>query len=1362
MTNYVPRTTNNNAASLSSPVTIPKSLYVSSPRLVNTQVVNSVNEEYTLPIIKLKCVGLPISGLLDTGASVSLIQDTEFKKIQNDPIIKMSDVSINIKSISGDSLKILGAYLIPITINNKHFKHKFYVTENQFPAHYQAVLGYDFLTAHNFILDLKDNTLLSHNTKIAIPKINLAAGLTFNNNIYVDYARLASKTTLLPKESTILPLKLDMVLKPGEDVLFTPDIKNEKLEIHTSLCSVDSKKKLMVPVANLSTETITLNKNMKVGHLSSDVETRDLEHIKQLRREELKESDFKLDHLDADTRTQLLRLLFEYSDIFSKRLYTIGRTTAITPQIQADVSQLNSVRPYPVPYMLQPQLKQQLDELEAADLIEKSDSHFSFPLIMVKKRTSSDNPQQPQKYRLVVDYRQLNTNIKYQRYKLPLINQLLENLSGSKLFCALDLTSSFYQIPLKPQDRDLTSFNSIFGCQRFKVMPMGISPAPETFSILADKLLKPLEDLKISNFIDDFCLGAQDTEQMLTKLRKLFEQFRQYGLTLNPEKCIFFVPEIEFLGHKLSGKGIKPLDTNIRKITDFPMPNTVKKIRRFMGLVGYYRRFIEHFSEITAPLTELTKKRRKFQWNPQAEQAFNELKTKLSQPPILTHPDFNKEFVLSTDASETALGACLGQMDESGCIHPISYWSKKLNPTQIKYTIYEKELLAIHDSIKSYKYYLFGNQFTIRCDNAAITKLKTLESPGNRVTRWFCEINRYNYKFDNIRSEDNQIADILSRDFHVNAVQIDLPTLEDIKIAQHTDPQLSKIISEIKNSTHRPSKTKPYYELQNDLLVHISFLARAGRKIKATQTVIPNRYKPHILAANHLSHFGHYKTYQAIREKYFWTNMYADTKNYVQSCKICMSYKSPNRIAPAPLQRHYLPSRPSELVSCDFIGKLYTTDRGNSYILTFIDHFTKFIKLYAVPDQTAETTADKFLDYATTFGFPAQLLSDRGTNFLSETFQLLCSRLGVTKLNTSPRHPSSNGQSEVINKSIKKSLAIFAQETAQWDNYLNFYELFYNSSLHTAVNDTPAYLQLGYDVSLPTDIIQDNPPTQTREYPDYVRRKTKQMQYTYKKVYKNIKRAAEIQEIYQHKFSKERTFHPGDLVFLHAPDMDRNAHLPKKRQFRGPFRVLKSFNKVNYSILDIQNAKAKPYRVHVDRIIPVIPRNKNLEYLENVVRNQDPILQQDEIFTRPHATFDDLTEEQLLMALSFPPADATQTAPNAVIGSPASDTTELYDFAQNPPSHHTIQSSKVQEKATQPQGDCNEGTDSVIPEPKYCLRNRVVPASTPQINSVTSRLRVIPENGENLTVASRIFNHLLTLTEPTETPQFLQWNSNKT
>lgn len=1540
---------------------------------VNTQVLGNENN-CTLPVIDLVISGELITCLIDSGATCSLLDFDIFRHMKINECVKFYKPDVKIMSISGETLEIVDCVSLPITMGSKQFRQKFYIVKNLFSRFYKAILGYDYLRVGKFGICFKTNTLKSGNSVV-----HFRDALSNKTEIQTHYAYMSQNMILQPGESRSVELSLKNWVKDKQMVKFFPVTKNLDIKFVNSIYPVSNGKSLEVNVKNTSEQAIPMNKNMKVGVINNNFDKRDIEHIKQLRREELKETDFNLDHLDEISKKKLTKLLMEYADVFSKRLYTIGRTEAIQPNLQVDTNNLPSVRPYPIPEALHGEVRKQLTELQNANIIERSNSHVSFPLLLVKKKNPSGNPLN-QKYRLVVDYRRLNKHLKYTRYRLPVVQHLLDKLREKKFYTTLDLSASFWQLVLKEKDRDITSFSSPYGNFRFISAPQGLSAVPECMAHLADIILAPLSDLMIANFIDDYAFGADSLDEMLYKLRLLLDRFRTFGITVNPEKCSFMLPEIKFLGHKLNSTGIQPLEDNIIKIQNFPVPNTVKKIRRFVGLVSYYRKFIEHFSELTLPLTELTKKNARYKWNSIAQNSFELLKDRLSKPPILIHPNYEQEFILSADASNYILGGVLGHNDENEIFRPIAYFSKKLNPTQIKYTILEKELMAIVECVKCFKHYLYGRKFLIRCDNKSLTEMSKLESPSNRVTRWFTFLSDYNYTFKHVPSSENIIADILSRDFHdnaadkkgasihsqnttnneslkkinvvekqqndivihsndeensntnhylkesesnllatglvnignscfinvvlqgltylkpllqilsndkhnctnktfcivcafqrhldlvstnkekkicplefcenlkhigpqfrelhqadahdflhqvinrfendipthsfpnyqeignrninpikslfegnfqntveclkcnkrsinfdpfkdislnieqqndsledslerftqserlvdkhrcvhckintdtnkimtvskapkiltisfkrfeylksethkiatyisypeklnfrpymtnwnsnkpiwytlnsviihsgnittqghyfcynrntngnwysmndeviteaslkevlnqqayiliyvhceeptdilvngtniVNTVQVDLPTIEEIKIAQKKDEELSLIISALNNNITEISQKYADYFIKDDLLLHRTYLPRI-RKTKAVERiVVPKIFRAHILTVKHFCHFGLVKTYNLIREKYYWENLYADTKHFVKSCKQCAAHRSPNKLPPLPVQDNYIPSRVNEFISSDFIGPFHTTDRGNQYIFTIIDHFSKFVKLYALPNANAKCVIDSLMDYMGTFGIPSYFLTDNARCFRSEIVEQLCKRFSVTKLFPTAQHPSGNGASEKLNSNIKKALAIFAEETGNWDDYLDYYALIYNNSIHSTVNEKPSFLQLGYDPKLPTDLLNEQTPITYNSYKDFAEKKALQLKFVYKKVKENLIAAAKKQQNYQHQFAKYRNFSIGDKVFLHNKDLDRHKLTTKKRQNEGPFEITKIHNKVDFSIRDPFKHDAKTIKVHAQRLLPYTSRKPELDYFYSENKN---------------------------------------------------------------------------------------------------------------------------------------------------------------
>ncbi|KAG8184448.1 hypothetical protein JTE90_002297 [Oedothorax gibbosus] len=527
-----------------------------------------------------------------------------------------------------------------------------------------------------------------------------------------------------------------------------------------------------------------------------DVRTK---RIREKRRQLLKDSDFQLDHLEENTKRLVLRLVREYADVFSTTISTIGRTSCVQPEFSVKTEELTSAKYFPVPQALRETLRENLDEMLEAQIIEPSNSFITFPLVMVKKKSKPNTEQQ---YRICIDFRALNKLVNYSTHPLPLMNAEVDKISGSKYFSTVDLSQSFFQITLKDEQKQFTAFQTPFGAFQFRSLPMGAVFSAATLQKLSDKILAPLKELNIANFVDDFAFGAQDINEMLFKLEKFFIQLQLYNLTISPSKCKFCMTSVNFLGFSIDKNGSRPSNENLVKIAQFKVPKNVKQVRGMLGLCSYFRRYIKGFSEIAAPLTELTKKRGRFQWTPEAQQAFEELKWRLDRAPVLIKPDFNREFILSTDASTKAIGGCLSQLDEkTGVKLPIAYYSKKLNDNQRKYPIYELELFALTENIRAFKHYVYGRRFKVEIDNKALFQIKTLDNPGNRVTRQILKLQEYDIEYVLIKSKENLVADLLSRQeidhksevrdptLEINNIAIEVPSLEEIQREQWVDPE---------------------------------------------------------------------------------------------------------------------------------------------------------------------------------------------------------------------------------------------------------------------------------------------------------------------------------------------------------------------------------------------------------------------------------------------------------------------------------------------------------------------------------------------------------------------------------------------
>ena len=391
-----------------------------------------------------------------------------------------------------------------------------------------------------------------------------------------------------------------------------------------------------------------------------------------------------------------------------------------------------NVKQYRYPPHLRDIVQKQVQELIDNDIVEESESPYNSPLWIVSKKP---DVQGNKRWRLVIDFRALNEKMVASAYPLPNITEILDQLGRSKYFSTLDLASGFHQVPIDPADSSKTAFSTPFNHLQYKRIPMGLKGAPSTFQALMDKVLTGLQGIELFVYMDDIVIYAESLEDHSRKLKKLFGRLKTAGLTLQPDKCLFLRKEVGYLGHVISEQGVRPDPRKTLAVSDFPRPINAKNIKQFLGLAGYYRRFIPDFAKIARPIHYLLQKENKFIWRVAQESTFLALKQKLCSQPLLQYPDFNLPFVVTTDASDFALGGVLSQ-GPIGKDLPIAYTSRALINAELNYTTTKKELLAIIHAVKQFRPYLYGRKFTLVTDHRPLLWLHRLKDPVQRMARW--------------------------------------------------------------------------------------------------------------------------------------------------------------------------------------------------------------------------------------------------------------------------------------------------------------------------------------------------------------------------------------------------------------------------------------------------------------------------------------------------------------------------------------------------------------------------------------------------------------------------------------------------
>ena len=374
-----------------------------------------------------------------------------------------------------------------------------------------------------------------------------------------------------------------------------------------------------------------------------------------------------------------------------------------------------------------------------AGVIEPSSSEWASPIVLVDKKDGT--------LRLCVDYRRLNAESLADAYPMPRIDDLIDRLGKAKFITTLDLTRGYWQVPMAKASRHLTAFTTPFGLFQFRVMPFGLQGAPATFQRLLDKVLQGLEDYAAA-YIDDLVIHSTTWEEHLTEIQTVFQRLRLAGLTAKPQKCQLGMSRCVYLGHVVGGGLVQPERSKVQGVESFPTPTNKKQVRCFLGMTCYYRKFIQDYASIATPLTDLTKNAAPNQvvWTDRCERSFQKLKNLLCSEPVLRSPDFTKEFILQTDASDVGVGAVLSQLDEEGADHPVAYYSRKLLAREQKYATIEKECLAIKLATQAFRVYLLGRPFIIQTDHRALEWLDRLRENNAKLSRWSIALQPFKFK----------------------------------------------------------------------------------------------------------------------------------------------------------------------------------------------------------------------------------------------------------------------------------------------------------------------------------------------------------------------------------------------------------------------------------------------------------------------------------------------------------------------------------------------------------------------------------------------------------------------------------------
>lgn len=723
----------------------------------------------------------------------------------------------------------------------------------------------------------------------------------------------------------------------------------------------------------------------------------------------------------------------------------LGRTHLVNYKIETTGEPIKQ-RFYRASPARQQIINEELDKLIKLGVLEESSSPWASPVILVQKASGG--------FRLCIDSRKLNAVTKKNSYPLPRVDDILDNMKNAKFISSIDLSQAFLQLPLSECSKEKTAIiTQGRGLLQYTVVPFGLSNAPQTLQKLVDTLFGAEFYARLFAYLDDLIVINDNFDSHVKLLDKVYEKLKAANLTVNMSKCEFCKSELKYLGYIVSENGLATDPSKVDAINNFPTPKNVKEVRSFLGLASYYRRFINNFSAIARPLSQLTSPKSKFSWSSEAEEAFIELKKALTSSPVLVVPDFSEPFYLHADASGFGLGSSLVQKDKDGNEHPIAYFSRTLTKAETAYSTTERELLCVVESVKHFRHYIEGTHFTVVTDHESLKWLWKIENPTGRLARWATRLSQFDFDVVHKKGKFHVVPDALSR-VNISAVAASVIS---------NDQWYQKTLSGVQS---RPERYPNFKLIDGELFRHCkpkfnlmgSYVWKKVIPMELRDNLIKNAHEDPLNA-----HLGAFKVYKMLSLSYYWPNMLKSISDILSKCDTCKAYKVRTSAPAGKMLCQKKVTAPMQVLSIDLVGPLPKSYSGHIYLLTIVDIFSKFVWLHPLKQATSKTIV-KFLEENVflKYGVPHCIVSDNGSQFISKEFETLLKKYNVPKVFRNCVYFPQNNTIERYNRTIETAIASYCGSNHRdWTKNLVKVQTALNSHVSAVHGFTPFFVMHG-------------------------------------------------------------------------------------------------------------------------------------------------------------------------------------------------------------------------------------------------------------------------------------------------------------
>lgn len=1060
--------------------------------------------EVAVPIIKVSLAGSFVEVLIDSGSEISAISEGCLRSIEAKgikvPRLPVTGASI-VMAVGSKPVKVRHQVLMPFNVNGYVLESILLVVPG---LNTEIILGCDWLSGKKVRLDFRDD-YMEFEADGKVTKVEFEFKVTSKDRLQVNNIRTGG------------------------------DRENE------------------------------VNSSISVSHKYSE--------------EDFRKVVEDASSLSNEQKHRLYEILRQHESIFSE---CPGRVKGYEHEIRMVDDKPFCVKAYPIPFAHRREVDRQVKEMLSWGIIEKGNTEYLSPLVTVVKKDGS--------VRICLDARHLNLRMEKDLVIPPNPNELLMTFKANQVLTTLDLTSAYWQVPLREQDRKYVGFLHEGNIYRFKVVAFGLSTAMASLIRCLNSLLGPEVTEFAAIYVDDLLIHSDSIDEHLHHLNTIFKKMKEAGLTVKLRKCMFFREEVSFLGHVVSGKGVSMDPKRSQAIDQYPRPRNIRELRAFLGLVNYEQRFCKDYATLTVPLTRLLKKGVPWTWGVTEQDAFNRVKSAFVRATLVSHPDWEKRFYIEADSSGYGIGGCLYQVDtETKERRVVGFTSRTLRGGEVNYTVTEKEALAIIHCLRQWRTIILGRLLTIVTDHKALTFVLSCKLKSSRLTRWILFMQEFSFDIEYRKGAENVVPDVLSRrPMKVSSdttcepvmkreVSVALVKLTDeyralkghlntIREDQRSDEFLGTKIVFLENC-EREAKifTDKEEKVVRWFIIHKGILFKRGDESSPQYKLcVPKGQIIGMVQAHHaeIGHFGKTKTYNSMKEKFYFPKMQKRIRKVVAACDLCQKSK------PSKTNRGDLHSvvveKPGQLVCLDLIGPLPKSRGGVTQLLVVVDAFSKYVRLYPLKRATTVSILNRILkDYVPQVQKPRRILSDNGTQFTSQKWVDTLEKEDIKVNRTSAYFPQGN-LTERCNREVGRLLrAMCHEQHTRWAYLLQDVEQKLNNAIHDITGFTPNFLQFGKIEKLNVDKLVD--------FPQGNLSKSLTLDQVRVLAYERLRSKIEKRKQQHSQKYNAVTFQVGEKVLVKShPQSSAEARTIKKffLLFEGPFYIVRQAGPNSYVVAD--------------------------------------------------------------------------------------------------------------------------------------------------------------------------------------------------